>query len=116
MKVPESSDETPLAWTAILARTPVRSRDGEEVGHVVEVVGAQAEDIFHGLAVGHGTDDHGVLIPAESVGAITDRRIDTNLTAEEIRALPVYVPEDAFKLGFVGFFSKHLGWVEDRRD
>lgn len=114
MKVPEPQQEEPLAWMAVLADTPVHSSDGQDVGVVGEVLGSQSEDIFHGLVVRGGFLTADVVIPAEHVTAITNKRIDTDLTAQEIRDLPVYNEEESFKLGFVGFLGRRLGWVKDR--
>ena len=69
----DDQDERPLAWTAVLADTPVMASDGVEVGRVAEVLGSPDEDIFHGVVVAAGNADTGVLIPAESVGGITNR-------------------------------------------
>jgi uncharacterized protein YrrD len=109
-------EERPLAWIAVLEHTPVFASDGERVGTVSEVVGAEDDDIFHGIEVGEGILGRVVLIPAEHVTDITNRRIQTDLSSEAVRALPAYKPGESYHLGFVGLFRKHLGWVEDRRD
>ena len=111
MKLPEA-DEQPVAWTAILADTPVYSSEGEQVGTVREVLGA--EDIFHGIVVRAATPvSRDVQIPADHVARITNRRVDMTLTMEEISALDAYNEEASFKLGIVGLLRKHLGWVPD---
>lgn len=115
MKVPELDDERPLSWLAVLENTPVLSSEGEEVGGVKEVVGSEAEDIFHGLVVAHGRLASDVLIPGANVLSITNKKVETNLGAEEVRALPAYVEEDSYQLGYVGLFSKHLGWTREGR-
>ena len=112
MRMPEDPNERPLAWNAVLDLTPVYSSDGEEVGGVHEVVGA--EDIFHGLVISHGVLGHEVMVPGEVVGTITNRRIDLKLNAEQVRDLPVYEPQASYELGFKGLFGKHLGWIRDR--
>jgi hypothetical protein len=109
-------EERPLAWTAVLERTPVFAVDGQQVGTVGEVVGSEDDDIFHGIEVGEGILGRVVLIPAQNVTEITDRRIATNLTAEAVRALPAYKPGESFQLGFVGLFRRRLGWVDERRE
>lgn len=116
MNPEHDQEERPLAWTAVLADTPVISSDGVDVGRVVEVLGAPEEDIFHGVVVSPGNDTRGVLVPAESVTEITTRAISVRLVAEEIRALPPYLETDAFHLGFTGLLGRTLGWVQDRRD
>jgi len=113
MKVPQPDDEQPLAWKAILEATPVHAADGGKIGTIVEVLGAENEDIFHGIVVGAGALAAETMIPAEKVTRITNRRIEVSLTAEEIRALPPYVPEESYKLGMVGLLGRTLGWVRD---
>ena len=113
MKLPEPDEERPISWIAIAEATPVFSSDGEEIGPIHEVLGSQEEDIFHGIEVGHGVLAGPVLIPAEKVTSITNRRIDVAMTAEEIRQLPPFHEQPSFHLGVVGLFRKHLGWVKE---
>lgn len=115
MRTPQDEDEQPLAWQAILAETPVYSSDGEQVGIVGEVVGAEDADIFHGVVVTSGLLPHNALVPAANVTAITNRRLDTSLTAEEVRRLPQFHEEASYQLGFVGLLRRRLGWVEEGR-
>jgi len=110
-----NGEERPLAWPAILDRTPVYTSGGDRVGTVSEVLGSEEEDIFHGLEVSEGIRGHIVLIPADRVTAITNKRITIALTSEDVRRLPPYEPGESYQLGFVGLFRRRLGWVEDRR-
>lgn len=114
MKVPEPENEQPLAWTAILADTPVHAVDGQQVGTVREVLGAEAGDIFHGIVVHTGLVSHDVMIAADQVTRISNRRVDTSLSSEMVRELPPYREEESYQLGFVGFIRKHLGWVREK--
>jgi hypothetical protein len=111
----EAEEELPSSWLAILENTPVLSAGGEETGRVKEVIGSEEEDIFHGIVITHGTLTSDVLIPGANVVSITNKKVDTNLSAEEVRALPAYVEEDTYHLGYVGRFSKHLGWTREGR-
>ena len=111
MRVPEPDEEQPLAWSAILEDTPVYSADGQDIGTVQDVLGA--EDIFHGIVVRAGPLSDVVMIPADAVALITNRRIETMLSPDEIRALPPYQEEESFRLGVVGLLRKHMGWVSD---
>lgn len=113
MRVPDLPEEQAIAWKAILDSTPVYSSDREQVGTIHEVLGSDEEDIFHGIAVRHGLPPEDVMVPAEHVTRITNRRIEVDLTAEEVRDLPTYEPEHIFRLGLKGLFGKHLGWVKD---
>ena len=45
------SDSAPISWRTIIYGTPVMSSDGQRVGEVHEVLGDDADDIFHGLRV-----------------------------------------------------------------
>ncbi len=111
MKVPEPTEERPIAWSAILEDEPVYASNAEEVGVIVDVLGA--EDIFHGIVVRAGPEGNEVMVPAKDVTTITNARVITSLTPEEFRVLPPYQAEASFQLGFVGMLRKHLGWVSE---
>jgi hypothetical protein len=111
----EGGDQ-PIAWMAIRARTSVISSDGQEVGVIQEVLASEEEDIFHGIVVRGGLSPHELMIPAENVTRITQRAVNTNLTADQILALPEYREEPSFHLGLKGLFRKHLGWVSEQKD
>ena len=114
MRVPDSDEEQPLAWSAVLAYTPVYSADGDSVGILAEVLGSQAEDIFHGLVVNLSEPARQSEIAAADVRSITNRRIDIGLTTEEVRALPVYRDEPTFRLKVSGRKSDDIEWTDDR--
>lgn len=110
MRVPEPEEERPLAWSAILADTPVYDVEGQDIGSVAEVLGV--EDIFHGLAVRSGPMGSTVMVPAVHVVQITNRRILTDLTAGQLRDLPPYHPEMVEQLGITGLLRR-VGWVPE---
>lgn len=114
MKVPEPEEERPLAWTAILQDTPVIDAAGQDIGPVADVLGA--EDIFHGIVVHAGPEATEVMIPADNVTTITNRRIETDLSPEQIRDLPPYQADAVYQLGFVGLLRRHLGWTREEND
>ncbi len=107
-----SGQEVPIAWTAIFQDTRVYLADGTDAGVVDEVLGA--EDIFHGMVVRTGPLATDKMVPAERVATITNQRIVIDMSAEELRALPPFQQEETFRLGIVGLFRKHLGWVEGK--
>jgi hypothetical protein len=107
-----TGQEVPIAWTAILEDTPAYLSDGTEVGVIADVLGA--EDIFHGVVVRSGPLATDKMVPADRVATITDQRIVIDMTADELRALPPFQQEETFRLGIVGLFRKHLGWVEGK--
>jgi len=116
MKFPEPDQEQPIAWTAILADTQVYASDGESVGTVREVLGSDSADIFHGIVVHRGLSEGDAMIPAAQVTRITNLRVETSMSSEDIRELPPYREEESYQLGFVGLFRKHLGWVREGDD
>ena len=115
MKVPDPVEEQPLAWNAILEHTLIQTAEGDEVGVVEEVLGA--EDIFHGIVLRAADPGALHLVPADQVVEITNRKVVIALTAAQVRELAPYKPEESYGLGMVGLFRKHLGWVSegDRR-
>lgn len=116
MRVPEPEQEKPISWKAVLEHTQVHDAEGQSVGTVREVLGSESQDIFHGIVVHSGVAGRDVMLPADVITRITNRRIDTSLPAERIRELPPYREEESYQLGFVGLFRKHLGWVRDKDD
>jgi len=113
---PDPEEEQPIAWKAIRADTKVFSSDDEEIGPVHEVLGSEAEDIFHGIVVRSAHASHEVMIPASHIPRITNQRIESDMSVSEVRSLPPYRAEDTFHLGLTGLLRKHLGWVKEERD
>jgi hypothetical protein len=111
MRVPEPEEEIPVAWTAVAEETRVLASDGTEIGTIQEVLGA--EDIFHGIVVKSGPAGHDVMVPATDVVQITNKCIRLGLSPDALRNLPPFEPEASFRLGIVGRFRQHLGWVDD---
>ncbi len=106
-------EEEPLSWKAVLEDTTVVASDGVEVGNVAEVLGAEQQDIFHGIVVRLGVLQRDVLVPADRITRITSQRIEVGLDGNSVRELPAYLPEESYHLGMVGLFRRHLGWVRD---
>jgi hypothetical protein len=69
----------------------VYAADGSEIGSVDEVAGDESHDIFDGLAVATSALGRPRYVPAESVTAITEGRIDLSLTPEQAGALGDYL-------------------------
>jgi hypothetical protein len=104
---------TPIAWRAVTYGTPVFSADGQAAGTVLEVLGSDAEDIFHGVRVGLSQSHRQVVVPAADVTGLTDARVDTGLSLAAIQTLPAYTEEATFHLASVGWLRKHIGWKKD---
>jgi uncharacterized protein YrrD len=83
----------PVSWFVIARGWPVYAGDGEQLGRVEEVVGEPSEDIFNGLVVATGFFSTR-YVPAERVQAISEGRVDLDLTADEVDALPKHAPSE----------------------
>jgi hypothetical protein len=71
----------PVSWFVIEPGWQVVGSDGVEVGTVTEVRGAEEEDIFDGLVV------DGKYVPSETVGTITEGRIELTIRADQTSGL-----------------------------
>lgn len=59
-----------VAWTLVKPGWMVINANGDTVGHVREVMGDQAADIFNGLLVEHGLLGSNDYVPAEQIAEI----------------------------------------------
>jgi hypothetical protein len=116
MKMQESSDDQPVSWKTIRADTGVYSSDDKEVGTIHEVLGSEQADIFHGIVVRSGLLGKDVVVLAQHVTGLSEKRIDLALSAEQVRALEPFQEEESYHLGIVGLFRHRPGWVSERRD
>jgi hypothetical protein len=82
--------EDPLAWTMIESGWDVVAADGTDVGHVDEVTGDPAADIFNGLAISSGPFGKPRYVPAERVARIVQGRVELALTSDEVKRLETY--------------------------
>lgn len=79
-----------VSWMAIERDAALVAADGTESGRVVEIAGDRDADIFDGLVVRIGTLGAARHLPAERVAGIWPRRVEVDLTAEELEQLPKY--------------------------
>ena len=107
------ADSDPVGWRGVVYGTPVTAVDGVRIGAVREVLGSDADDIFHGLRVGLGTGHRDVMVPADNVMLMSAARVETDLTRSAIEALPAYDETATYHLASVGWLRKHLGWKKD---
>lgn len=112
MTQPPSDPDQPIAWRVVTDGTPVQAADGTPVGRVADVLGADAEDIFHGLLVKRLKAGPECVVLAEHITLMTPARIETDLAPAEVAGLPPYRPEDTFHLGIAGLLRKHEGWIK----
>jgi hypothetical protein len=103
----------PVGWRGVIYGTPVTTLDGAKVGTVREVLGSDAEDIFHGLRVKLAASRRDVMVPADNVTAMSTEKIETDLSRSAIDALPTYDEVSTYHLASVGWLRKHLGWTKD---
>jgi hypothetical protein len=113
MATPAAGD--PIAWKAIVYGTPVYATDGTAAGVVREVLGSDAEDIFHGLRVRLTGRKDDVMVPADHATGLTTTRIDTDLAPAALAALPAYEEHSTYHLASVGWLRRHLGWKSDSK-
>ena len=83
-------DETTLAWQATPRHAPVVDSGGDEIGTVAEVLGDEDDDIFHGIALKMRGDGETVEVPAARVKRVTTGHVITDLSSDELHALPRY--------------------------
>ena len=77
----------PVSWLMIRPGWKVYAAGGAEVGAVDEVAGDDGADIFDGLAIATSALGKPKYVPAESVGPITEGRVELTLTKEQVDAL-----------------------------
>ena len=110
------TDGDPVSWRGLVYGTPVVASDGTRVGSVHEVLGSDAEDIFHGLRValdGQSDAKHDVMVPADAIDSLGTADVRVGRTAAQLRDLPAYDDEATYHLASVGWLRKHLGWAKD---
>lgn len=109
------SEPEPISWRSIVYGTPVVSSDSEPSGTVREVLGSDADDIFHGLRVTLARGHRDVMVSANEVASMSTAEIRTDLTRSELEALPTYDDEATYHLASVGWLRKHVGWMRDSK-
>ena len=77
----------PISWEVLEAGTPVRSRDGEDVGEVTHVVGDANVDIFEGLVIREPHRQHR-FVDSTQIAAIHEREVTLTLDAAAAAQLP----------------------------
>ena len=110
--MPESQ---PISWRSIVYGTPVTAADGIRIGSVREVLGSDAEDIFHGLRVALTGQRQDVMVSADDIASLSVAEVTTALTRSQIDRLPAYDETATYHLASVGWLRKHLGWRKDAK-
>ena len=105
----------PVSWRTVRADTPLQTADGTTFGKVLETLGSDAEDIFHGLRVALDAGHREVAVPVDDITFLGEAWIETDLNAAGIAALPDFSAAPAYHVGEVGRFRPKLGWKEDAK-
>ncbi len=82
--------DTPIAWTALPVGAAVESSDGEDIGHVTQVVADEQKDIFSGVAYRSGIMDSHRFVPADLIERITEDSVRLSITSAEADELDPY--------------------------
>ncbi len=105
----------PISWRSIVYGTPVTGSDGRAVGTVREVLGSDADDIFHGLRVRLDGTKRDVMVKADAVTSIVADRIVLGVDRSVVAALPDFDEPATYHLTSVGWLRRHLGWKADSK-
>ena len=105
----------PISWRSIVYGTPVTAADGIRIGVVREVLGSDAEDIFHGLGVALTGRRGDVMVSADDIESMSLVEVRTALTRSQIEGLVAYDETATYHLASVGWLRKHLGWKKDAK-
>lgn len=109
------SDTQPISWRSIVYGTLVTSSDGLRVGVVHEVLGSDAEDIFHGLRLAVTGRRQDVMVSADDIAIMSLVEVRTDLTRSQIEGLSAHDETATYHLASVGWLRKHLGWRKDAK-
>lgn len=116
MTEPTENATDPIAWRAITYESPVLASDGRVAGTVREVLGSDADDIFHGIRLRLATGHRDVMLDSDNVTAISKQQLTTDLSMAEHATLPDYDEQADYHLTVVGHLLwKHLGWRRDSK-
>jgi hypothetical protein len=107
------SESQPIAWRTVVYGTPIISSEGQRAGEVREMLGSDADDIFHGLRAALAGRSRDVMIAADDVASLSATEIHVTRTRAELDALPTYEESATYHLASVGWLRKHLGWKKD---
>ena len=80
----------PVSWLIIEPGWTVVAADGTEVGHVDRLIGDTTNDSFKRNAVSKGILRATRYVPAERVAAITEGRVELDLSAAAVEELDEY--------------------------
>ncbi len=108
-------DPQSTSWRSIVYGTPVSDSEDERLGEIREVLGSDAEDIFHGLRVHLRAQGRDVMVAADDVADISGEVVRTSLSRQDLEAIPTFDESTTYHLASVGWLRKHLGWQRDSK-
>jgi hypothetical protein len=117
--------DDPISWRAIGKDAPVYGVDGDLVGHVDELLGSDAEDVFHGIVLCLASEStRRVAVASDDITAISWHRIVCSWTSREIIMMPQHTEQRGYELGWkkASFIYRHLPgqhpdqatWIEEK--
>ncbi|MGH7640282.1 MAG: hypothetical protein ACREN7_05885 [Candidatus Dormibacteria bacterium] len=104
--------EQQVAWIRTPYHAPVYDGQGGEFGTTESLLGDEASDIFHGLAVKLHDGGRIAEVAAADVERITLGGVHTSIGPERVVDLPAYREEKWFHLGWGGLFRKRPEWED----
>ncbi|MGA7172764.1 MAG: hypothetical protein WCB86_03405 [Candidatus Dormiibacterota bacterium] len=101
-----------VAWIATPYHSPVFDTSGSDFGTTESLLGDEASDIFHGLAVKIHEGGLVAEIAAAQIDKITLGGVHTSVSPDQVQLLPAYQEERWYHLGQGGLFRKRPEWKE----
>jgi hypothetical protein len=101
-----------VAWIRTPYQAPVFDKAGDEFGSTQSLLGDEAADIFHGLAVKIDQGGRIVEIAALLIDKITLGGVHTSVDRDQVDGLPAYQEERWYHLGQGGLFRKRPEWKD----
>jgi hypothetical protein len=111
----DSAADAPISWRSIVYGIPINGPDGSRIGTVREVLGSDADDIFHGLRVRLDNTNRDVMIEADDVASLAANGIAVTVDRVAVAALPDFDEPATYHLSSVGWLRHHLGWKDDSK-
>lgn len=105
--------EEQIAWTAVKTGEAVVTKDGTNIGKVVEVAALASEDIFHGIVFEHAHRRKHYLAPAADIDRITIEAVHLSVDGAKADEYEEFEQLHVSRLGLTGIFRwKHIGWKD----
>lgn len=101
-----------IAWIQTPYHAPVFDQAGLEFATTESLLGDEASDIFHGLAVKVHEGGQVAEIAALQIDKVTLTGVYTSIPTDQVQSLPAYQEERWFHLGWGGLFRKRPEWEE----